>query len=159
MGNRAGIVPGVDFRGQSGYVLGPPSVHPDGHRYRWVNPRREDLAPAPQWLFELMTPERTLNGSKDLRVSSSPAYGRAALRHELERLSQAEEGTRNRALNRAAFALGRLVAAGSLDEQAVASALIEQGRRIGLDARERDRTVASGLSAAMEQPRGIEVGQ
>jgi hypothetical protein len=105
MGNRAGIVPGVDFRGQSGYVLGPPSVHPDGHRYRWVNPRRDDLAPAPQWLFELMTPERTLNGSKDLRVSSSPAYGRAALRHELERLSQAEEGTRNHALNRAAFAL------------------------------------------------------
>jgi hypothetical protein len=28
VGNRAGILPGVDFRGRGGYVLGPPSVHP-----------------------------------------------------------------------------------------------------------------------------------
>jgi hypothetical protein len=37
MGNRAGVLPGVDFRGKNGYVIAPPSVHPDGNRYRWVN--------------------------------------------------------------------------------------------------------------------------
>jgi hypothetical protein len=29
-GNRAGILPGVDFLGHGGYVLGGPSIHPDG---------------------------------------------------------------------------------------------------------------------------------
>jgi hypothetical protein len=64
-----------------------------GDRYQWII--HEPLAPAPSWLVELLTPERTVNGSKELKVSTSPAYGRAARRRELERLSQAVEGTRN----------------------------------------------------------------
>jgi hypothetical protein len=43
--------------------LAPPSQHPDGQRYRWINPLLEELAPVPQWLLELMTPERAINGS------------------------------------------------------------------------------------------------
>ena len=58
VGNRAGVLPGVDFRGWGGYVLGPPSVHPQGHRYCWINPLREELAPAPDWLMQLLVPER-----------------------------------------------------------------------------------------------------
>lgn len=26
----------IDFRGHNGYVVAPPSVHPDGHRYVWI---------------------------------------------------------------------------------------------------------------------------
>ncbi len=116
LGNRAGILPGVDFRGRGGYIVAPPSLHPDGHRYQWINPLLDDLAPAPAWLLELMTPERVVNGSNRVRVTTPSAYGRVALRRELERLSQATEGTRNHALNKAAFALGQLVAIGALDE-------------------------------------------
>jgi len=58
IGNRAGILPGVDYRGRGGYVVGPPSEHPDGHRYRWVNPLRDELARVPQWLIQLLVPER-----------------------------------------------------------------------------------------------------
>jgi hypothetical protein len=54
--------------------------------------------------------------------------------------------------------MGRLVAAGAICEQEAAAALIEQGQRIGLEATECERTVASGLSAGMEQPKGIEIG-
>jgi hypothetical protein len=159
IGNRAGLLPGVDFRGRGGYVLGPPSVHPDGHRYRWIKPLLEELAPAPAWFLELAAPERTLNSSKELRVSSSSAYGRAALRRELEGVSAAQPGTRNDQLNRSAFALGQLVAMGALDENETATTLIAEGQLLGLGLPECERTVASGMSAGMENPRGLAVGQ
>jgi hypothetical protein len=34
-GNRAGFLPSVALRGKGGYVLGVPSVHPDGKSYRF----------------------------------------------------------------------------------------------------------------------------
>jgi hypothetical protein len=46
----------------------------------------------------------------------------AALRHALGRLSSVK-GTRNATLNREAFGLGRIVAAGVLDQPAVTTAL------------------------------------
>jgi len=30
--------PGIDIRGDGGFVLAPPSVHPNGKRYRWLRP-------------------------------------------------------------------------------------------------------------------------
>jgi hypothetical protein len=158
VGNRAGVLPGVDFRGRGGYVLGPPSIHSNGHRYRWINPLREQLAPAPGWITQLLVPE---HGPERPRTvpEGSRAYGLGALRRELQRLSQAREGTRNHQLNTASFNMGRLVAAGAICEQEAAAALIEQGRRIGLEATECEHMVASGLSAGMEQPRGIAIGQ
>jgi hypothetical protein len=157
VGNRAGLLRGVDFRGRGGYVLGPPSIHPNGHRYRWINPLREGLAPAPDWLIQLLVPERGPARPRTV-PEGSRAYGLGALRRELQRLSQARDGTRNHQLNTASFNMGRLVAAGAICEQEAAAALIEQGQRIGLEATECERTVASGISAGMEQPRGIEIG-
>jgi hypothetical protein len=77
-GNRGGVLPGFDFRGQGGYIVTPPSVHPTGVCYRWII--RDDLGTAPSWLVDLVGPERAVNGSKELRVSSPTTYGRAALR-------------------------------------------------------------------------------
>jgi hypothetical protein len=153
LGNRAGVLSGVDFRGRDGYVVGAPSVHPSGVRYRWIIHDR--LSPAPSWLVELVGPrrERTVNSSKELTVTT--AYGQAALRRELERLSQAENGTRNDQLNRAAFSLGQLVASGALEEDNTAVALIQAGQDLGLGLNECERTVASGLAAGMEQPRSL----
>ncbi|MGO5251634.1 bifunctional DNA primase/polymerase [Atopobiaceae bacterium LCP21S3_F11] len=37
MGNRASMFPGVDYRGQGGYVVAPPSIV-DGVTYRWTDP-------------------------------------------------------------------------------------------------------------------------
>ena len=39
--NRAGIIDGVDVRGQGGYVIAPPSVHPNGTVYEWEAPPEE----------------------------------------------------------------------------------------------------------------------
>lgn len=40
--NRTGIIPGLDFRGNGGYVVVPPSIHETGHVYEWVTPLRDD---------------------------------------------------------------------------------------------------------------------
>jgi hypothetical protein len=69
-----------------------------------------------------------------------------------------KEGTRNNQLNASSFALGQLVAAGALDRDETAAALIAEGQRLGLGARECERTVASGLLAGMAQPRGLAIG-
>ena len=34
--NSAGRIVGLDYRGQNGYVVAPPSIHPLGHLYQWA---------------------------------------------------------------------------------------------------------------------------
>jgi hypothetical protein len=55
-GNRAGLLEKIDFRGEGGYIVAPPSVHPLGHNYRWDSQRTDKLAlpDAPDWLVELL---------------------------------------------------------------------------------------------------------
>jgi hypothetical protein len=57
IGNATGIVPGLDFRGEGGYVVIPPSVHPTGKKYRWIDPPwKKELRPAPplpEWFWPL----------------------------------------------------------------------------------------------------------
>jgi predicted P-loop ATPase len=39
--NRAGILTGVDVRAEGGYVIAPPSMHPNGTEYQWENDPNE----------------------------------------------------------------------------------------------------------------------
>jgi hypothetical protein len=53
--NSAGkIAPGIDTRGEGGYVLSPPSIHPSGRRYAWSVDSASALAAAPDWLLQLI---------------------------------------------------------------------------------------------------------
>lgn len=62
--NRVDVLPGLDFRGEGGYVLLPPS-RVEGV-YEWVrSPSKFQLLPAPDWVYKLIdTPGKT--GQKDL---------------------------------------------------------------------------------------------
>lgn len=56
--NAARKAPGIDFRGQNGYIVASPSVHPNGHKYMWMNDTTELPPPAP-WVDLIVTPQRT----------------------------------------------------------------------------------------------------
>jgi hypothetical protein len=57
MRNRAAVVPGIDLRGDGGYVVAPPSLHPSGRRYQWRQGHEPGtLKPAvlPEWLLTML---------------------------------------------------------------------------------------------------------
>jgi len=52
--NRAGLKQGIDLRGDGGYIVAPPSVHPNGQPYAWApgrSPEEIELAALPRWLL------------------------------------------------------------------------------------------------------------
>ena len=57
--NRSGagaLAPGVDVRGDGGFVVAPPSQHANGKRYAWAEGGGPPaLEKAPDWLVELLT--------------------------------------------------------------------------------------------------------
>jgi putative DNA primase/helicase len=58
IGNKIGFKPGLDIRGDGGYIVAPPSIHESGRRYEWEMSSLPDdvpLAEAPQWLIDLIT--------------------------------------------------------------------------------------------------------
>ena len=58
--NRVGLLPGIDLRGDGGYVVAPPSVHRNDIPYAWAPgyaPGDVKLAALPPWLLKLSSEE------------------------------------------------------------------------------------------------------
>jgi hypothetical protein len=49
------VLPEIDVRGDGGYVLAPPSLHPSGRCYAWSVDTSDEFADAPDWLIVLVT--------------------------------------------------------------------------------------------------------
>ena len=150
-GNRVRLLPGLDWRGSGGYVLAPPSRHPSGGDYRWIRRPAVALPPGPAALLTLIAGPPPPPGPRH-PVAHPGRYAEVALEAETERVAGAPVGSRNDTLNRAAFALGRLVGAGLLDESGVRRELTAAARRAGLGWAEIRGTLRSGLTAGRRQP-------
>lgn len=154
-GRRLG--PGIDVRGDGGYVIAPPSRHASGSRYAVA--RHGGVIPEmPDWILALVQPP-----SRERRVEPMPteghirdasAWARRALDGELSRLRTSVKGVRNETLNRVAFRLGQIIGAGALDEHEIEAILVDNAVSIGLGEREAAATVRSGLTAGESAPRG-----
>ncbi len=154
LGNSAGrLGPHIDTRGDGGYIVPPPSVHPSGNPYVWENPDLEPLE-LPQVLIDLLTRKEKEKTPPPPRTGLHP-YAEAALREETEKVRRAPVGTRNDTLNRAAFSLGQLVGGGLLDRMTAEMELTAAALTAGLEEREIAATIRSGLEAGIRQPRSL----
>ena len=99
--NRNRVLPGLDVRGEGGYVVAPPSVHVSGRVYEWLTPpERMPLAEVPSQVLLLVAGP---NGQAEAREAGAPI----------------REGERNATL----FRLGRSLALRGLSPDAIAAAL------------------------------------
>lgn len=162
----------IDFRGDGGYVVAPGSMHASGRPYRFVDEskRMVDLPTwALNWRIAKIKPievepagqgqaEKIIEPPKPPLASlngKTPKYVEAALRAEVARVANAAKGSRNAALNRAAFSLYQLAGAGVLDESTVATELGQAARSIGLEDTEIEKTLKSAREAGMSKPRDL----
>lgn len=166
--NNSPISKNIHVRGNGGYIVTPPSVHPNGAVYRWQD-ESVAISDAPLWLFELLIGDKR-KGSPSPSANSADApisnlnnhslslslsrYVDAALRREIDNL-RSVSADRNTALNKTAFALAPFVRDGLLSMSIVERELTEAAKAIGLDTdtncgpRGIAATIASGLNAGI----------
>jgi Bifunctional DNA primase/polymerase, N-terminal len=159
LGNRVRLLPGVDWRGRGGLIVAAPSRHASGGRYRWLRPLTAVLPEVPGVLRRLLAPpavqRTTLPPASSGRAGR---YAQAALQREAARVRAAPAGSCNDTLNRAAFNLGQLVAAGLLDPDQVHQALLAAALAAPTTGhadrqRKAQATIASGLRGGAAKPR------
>ena len=154
------VGPGVDVRGSGGYIIAPPS---DG--YDVVD--HAIIAEAPAWLLDLIDPpaaprvqSAAASNIRDLAAprqsSDGTRYGLQALDNECQAILSAADGAKHDTLNRAAFSIGGLVAAGELAESAALHALASA--LAGIASRCEDypaaqKTLGAAFRAGMAKPR------
>jgi hypothetical protein len=152
------IAPGVDVRGDGGYVCAPPSVSVEG-AYKWKASTGECLSAlrqAPDWLLDAVCePEDGELPPLDPtapRTDDDRKLAQRLLDEQLLKVRTAAEGTRNATLNGAAFMCGKLVAAGVFGEDSTREQLEAAGRAAGLEQREIIGTVRSGMCSGLREP-------
>lgn len=154
---------GLDYLGDGGYVVAPPSVHPGGGIYRW-RPDLSTVADAPAWLLPLVAatdgpasrpvcPRRTRPEG-----SGGSHYGLAVLRRACEDAEGAGSGCRHVTLRRRARTVAGFVAGSEIEEALARDCLEEAGLEAGLPLREvravLDWAFASGLAVPLRAPEG-----
>jgi len=164
----------IELRADGHYVVAPPSIHPDsGNPYivinrkpilslhnlgeveTWIQARKDANRPPVQRAVPQPAIRRPGGEATDPEVIAWRKV-RAALRHESEAVRTAPAGARNHTLNRAAYKLGQLVGAGKLQRREVEAALLAAADALARDDGETTvvRTIRSGLSAGIANPRG-----
>jgi hypothetical protein len=164
-GRRIGVRPGIDIIGGQGYLVAPPSVHPSGRVYRWLNPEAVPLQ-APQWLFELQRPKTAPAGAPRIRaprmrpegveasegIQDARRYLDGVIRRAVTQVAYAVEGGRNDQLYRQAVWAASVAAGLGSGMGEVEASLRHAARRAGLEDHEIDNTLRSAMLAGAKNP-------
>jgi archaellum biogenesis ATPase FlaH len=66
---KRGDLPGIDLRSEGGYVVAPPSVHPSGAVYAWIDPQLP-LPKLPRWILKPVRQQSATEGSRNVSLAS-----------------------------------------------------------------------------------------
>ncbi len=150
--------PGIDVKGDGGYVVAPPSVHPaTGQPYRWIGDRAVVEMPPPllaacRPIEPTAAPAATVTPMTAGRGISSPA---ALLQAHLDAVATAPEGRRRHTLYGVARGVARMVAAGVLTYAAAYEALYDAGVRAQQTHRDIHAAITGGFRAESVATEGI----
>lgn len=155
--NAGVLAPGLDVRGDGGYIILPPSQIGQ-NSYTMLND--EPIAEAPDWLLQLVCP-KDKRADRDTSISetaktqecATSRYGARVVHAEYQKIASCPEGSRNSQLNKSAYVLGQLVSGGEIAEEEVLDALEAGGAACGLSASEAAKTIQSGFTAGKLNPR------
>ncbi|MDG4790015.1 bifunctional DNA primase/polymerase [Micromonospora sp. WMMD1102] len=143
---------GIDIKADGGYVVAPPSIHPDtGRPYRWARHGSVEEMP-PALRAAVLTPPADLTPAtrphqpitREAGGISSPT---ALLAAHLDAVRRAPEGRRRTTLYGAARGVARMVAAGALTPADAWTALAEAGRAAEQTDRDIRAAVRGGFQA------------
>lgn len=140
------VVPGIDVRGDGGYVVLPPSEHESGQRYQWTTPTT-NIRPIPEKVVELFNYREEKPTTPPPSVSHEK-WGLAALAAEAHEVESSQPGRRNEQLNTSAFRIFGIVKGGHLDEAVARLRLERAAMHVGLEKQEIDGTLMSAWNAA-----------
>jgi len=160
--NATGVLPGVDIRGEGGLVAAPPSVHHSGVLYEWAAPG--PLQDAPEWFLQLLAekaeqktielpePQRThLNGKAD-DPDQSRRFIAGCLRHEVEKIHNAADGTKHQQLLKSATYLAGYIPTGFITEAEIEQALFEAVAHRAADQKNALDTIHDGIKYGTKKP-------
>lgn len=142
------VAPGVDVRGEGGYIIAPPSPG-----YQIAD--HHDPAEMPRWLIRACLPPEEPRAAPAASTDRHERYVQSAIDGEIAAITRAGEGTRNDTLHKAAVKLGTLVGAGALSRGDAEVELTRAGQMTGLPSREVLATVKSGLDFGAANPREL----
>lgn len=169
LGNSEGALKkrGINIRGAGGYVIAPGTSWINGDSYRDIGPQTvadafeaDSIPELPSWIIALLEPRPEPIAAPSKQRPPSPAsdrreeaYARAALDAECAEVATTGQGSRNNALNKAAFAAGTMIGAGWIGRCECESALLAAAAACGLKGWEARATIKSGLNAGEKKPR------
>jgi hypothetical protein len=137
------LAPGLDVRAEGGAIIAPPSIHASGRPYEWLC--HGPLVPFPMTAYlALYAPPTPV--FRPVQTASVDLNALAA------GVAVALPGTRNHALNRAAYTAGGLIGSGKCSEAEAREALLRAGMAAGLTREECLGTLRSGLRAGQRMP-------
>ena len=152
------VGPKVDVRGNGGYVIAPPSHHPDGGTYKWHNelrPSKLGFAYAPDWLLSIVETKPRAAAARPTvikpEVPGADRYVRRVLDDEYRALASAGEGTRNHQLFKSTAAMANYIGQGNCTKGMVHDLAVAGAQACGLWGEDGADACLATIESALKQ--------